>query len=89
MGTPVGEQLELFSDRVMREHTVRVPWEGLSPRALTRGFKWPILKTQGGKSCLTPRDTGQYDLWLPEEKAPRIYRGAPFLLPLEGRDNRG
>ncbi len=56
-----------------------LPWEGRSPRALTRGYKRFTLKTQVAKSTSDFVDPGQYDLWLPIKKAPWIYQGAPLL----------
>ncbi len=59
----------------------REPWGGRSPRALTRGAKRFILKAQAGKSTSDfVGDPRQCDLWLPVEKAPWEYQGAPLLL---------
>ncbi len=59
-----------------------LPWEGRSPRALTRGSKWAIFKQQGVKSMGDFVDPEQYDLWRRIKKAPRGYRGAPLLVPI-------
>ncbi len=58
-----------------------VPWEGRSPRALTRGALGLIFKPQGVKSVSDFVDPEQYDLF-PEakEKAPWKYQGAPLLV---------
>ncbi len=78
-------QLDLFESTVVGAG--RVPWEGRSPRALTRGRKRFIFEAQAWKSVGEAVDPEQYDLWLPIKKAPRIYRGAPLLLPLKEDDH--
>ncbi len=83
MLTRVGDQLELFTPKEMGE--VRVPWGGVSPRALTRGYKSFIFDREGRKSMSDFVDPEQCDLWIPTKKAPWVYQGAPSLLPLTGR----
>ncbi len=76
-----GEQLQLFEGE--DERLAALPWGGRSPRALTRVGLGLILKAQAKKSVSDfVRDPRQLDFWLAEEKAPRVYRGAPLLLPL-------
>ncbi len=79
-GTPRnGDQLEL---RLFPGE----PWDGRSPRALTRVGVGFILKPGGGESGDVFVDPEQYDLWPPDlrpgKKAPRIYLGAPLLQDL-------
>jgi len=73
-------QLELELEDVR----VRIPWEGVSPRALTKGASLLYLNREGPEDDRKRRSMGQYDFWLPNVKAPRFYRGAPLLLPLLG-----
>ncbi len=81
-----GEQLSLFTGRVMRELTVSVPWEGRSPRALTRVALSGIFKARAAKSMSEFVDVEQGDFWLPIKKRPRRSSpGAPSLLPLPKR----
>ena len=83
MGTHAGDQLEMALGLEVVVGEASQPWEGRSPRALTRGYKRFTLKAQAKKSVSDfVRDPSQYDLWLPIERAPRVYRGAPLLLPL-------
>jgi len=75
----VGEQYELALDDVR----VRVPWSGVSPRALTRvnnDVKFSVTR-QKNMSALVLR--GQYDLFVaPSKKGGPAKGGAPPLLPL-------
>ncbi len=64
----------------------REPWEGRSPRALTRGYGRFTLKAQAQKSMRDSADPDQYDLWLPAKEAPWVYQGAPLLLEPELED---
>ena len=84
-GVPrIGDQLELRLPGLV--DLSREPWEGRSPRGLTRVALSTIFKAQAEKSTGDfVRDENQYDLWLPVKKAPRKYRGAPLLLALDGR----
>ncbi len=77
----IGDQLEFFPEWVEGiEYAQAAPWGGRSPRELTAAYKRFILKAQAAKSVRDfVTDPGQYDLWLPAQKAPRIYRGAPLL----------
>ena len=85
MGPPVGDQFVFEGDEWLSlgvGHSL--PWGGRSPRALTRGYERFTLKAQAEKSASGFLDPEQCDLWLPKNKAPRIYRGAPLLVPLKG-----
>ena len=73
----VGDQLELFTPKECG--ILRIPWEGRSPRALTRSHEVFILKAQAKKSVSDFVGGDQCDLWLPGKKAPWIYQGAPLL----------
>ena len=80
-----GDQFELWESMFPRK--VEEPWRGQSPRVLTAGYKRFTLKAQAEKSVSDfVSDERQYDLWLPIERAPWVYQGAPFLL---GRDENG
>ncbi len=68
-------QLELGLDDVR----LRVPWSGISLRALTRGYKGFILKAQADKSVSDSVDSDQCDLWSSKKKVPWVYQGAPLL----------
>ncbi len=58
----------------------RVPWGGASPRVLTAAYERFILKPRAQKSVSDfVRSVDQFDLWLPMEKAPWKYQGAPLL----------
>jgi len=74
-------QLDLFEDVVI------LPWYGKSPRSLTRSRKALFLERER-KRTIAAFNVDQYDMFrrLPK-KAPRVYLGAPLLLPLdeEGR----
>ena len=79
---PNSEQLEL---RLYEEFAGGVePWGGRSPRVLTRCSERLFLRRKAEKSVSDLfLDERQYDLWLPNKKAPReSSRGAPSLLPL-------
>ncbi len=76
----IGEQLNLFDCTVGNLRGRLDPWEGRSPRELTTAYKRFTLKTQGEKKLSGPKDSEQYDLWLPIQKAPWKYQGAPLLL---------
>jgi len=77
-----GDQLELGLGEEFLVGAASLPWGGRSPRALTRGYERFNLKAQAKKSASDFVDPEQYDFWLPVKKAPRVYRGAPLLLPL-------
>ena len=60
-----------------------VPWDGRSPRVLTKGHLGLIFTALAPKARAISLDPRQLEFWPPEEKAPR--RGAPSaptLLPL-------
>jgi len=75
-------QLELFEGGTV---IVKVPWDGRSPRALTRVALGITLKAQAKKSASDFVDPEQYDLWLPLKERPPRYSGAAPLLPLPRR----
>ncbi len=79
-----GDQLELWSNEQLLVGGARLPWGGRSPRALTRGYK-SIKLNPSVKSVSGFVDPEQYDLWLPVQKAPWRYQGAPSLLDLPRR----
>ena len=87
MLSPVGDLFcfEGFED--VCEHASWLPWGGQSPRALTAGYERAILKAQAAKSTSDFVDPEQIDFWLPREKGPPVYRGAPLLLPFDGGHN--
>ena len=58
-----------------------LPWQGQSSRVLTRSRKALFLRREPQKDDCFFVDPDQFDLWLTAKKAPRIYRGAPLLLP--------
>jgi len=67
------------------EGAVQVPWQGRSPRGLTRVALGVILKAQAGKSMSDfVSDENQYDLWVSIKRLPWVYQGAPLLRDLEG-----
>ncbi len=73
---PDGEQLELWPGLFPR-----LPWEGRSPRALTRGSKVVILQAQAGRGherFIADREQCEMVLG---DRAPLLRRGAPLLLP--------
>jgi len=63
-----------------------LPWQGLSPRGLTRGHNVVILEPRGGKSTSAFSDPMQLEIWTPKKRARRTpVRRAPSaftLLPL-------
>ena len=72
---PDCEQLAL----ALHDERLKIPWEGRSPRELTAAYKTFILKAQAAKSTSDFVDPEQIDFWLPGEKAPWAYQGAPLL----------
>ncbi len=72
-------QLELALDDVR----LRIPWEGKSPRELTRVAldMGVILKAWPSKSVSGMVVDGQLEFWPSKEEAPP-YGGSPTLLPL-------
>ena len=81
--TPDGEQFELFTFE--EGGYIRVPWEGLSLRGLTRASKLIILKPQGEKKRERFGLFDQLEMWPTAKKGPPVYRGASTLLPLRRR----
>ena len=69
-------QLELPFGEWLRE-----PWDGRSPRVLTRGYKALFLRRKPQKDerfFVDPRQLELFDE--PVEKAPWKYQGAPLLV---------
>jgi len=61
------------------------PWDGRSPRVLTRGHLGIIFKARAAKSTGATDFCEQLELWpKPAEERPFIYEGAPLLQPLRG-----
>ncbi len=83
----IGEQLELSLDDVRLQRVV-VPWNGVSPRVLTRAYSRFILETQGGGHEVDPHqveifaDAGRVPI---RKKGRAAYLGASSLrrLPWE------
>jgi len=74
-------QLEL----ALNDVRVNVPWEGRSPRVLTRAAMSPIFKAQAAKARAVFTDPAQCEMWRHDQKGPLVvYQGAPLLLPLGG-----
>ena len=72
-----GEQLSLFEGGL---DTVRIPWDGRSPRALTQAAMNAIFKAQAEKSVSEFVDPNQCVLWPTGQSCPPVvYRGAPLL----------
>ena len=79
MSSLVSDQLSLELPGLL--DAARVPWGGRSPRGLTRVQLSPIFKAQAEKSVSDfVSDENQYDLWLPIQRAPWKYQGAPLLV---------
>ena len=74
----VGEQLELSLDDVR----LKLPWQGRCPRVLTRAYNALYSRREAKKSMGDLKDPAQGELFVSGEEAPRLYRGAPLLLPL-------
>jgi len=71
-------QLDLW-----QEELDALPWQGRSPRALTRGAQLLFFRREPQEDDRFFADADQVDMWPPGKKAPRFYRGAPLLLPLK------
>ena len=83
MRSHVGDQLVLgLNTEGGHGSPSRVPWEGRSPRDLTRVALGLILKPRGVKS-VSDLFSAQLDLFeVAHEDAPSLWEGAPTLLPL-------
>jgi len=79
----IGEQYELFPAIEVDQQDI--PWGGVSPRALTKGFKKFSLKAQAVKRMIAVFDPEQCDLFVVSKNVGPRYSGAPLLLPLRGR----
>ncbi len=64
---------------------VSVPWEGRSPRLLTKASKALFLRREPQKDDCFFVDPDQYDLFLAAIMGRPRYGGAPSLLPLPRR----
>jgi len=62
---------------------VRIPWGGQRPRDLTRVGLSLFLERERQKDERFFVDPDQAEFWPAGQKAPRIYRGAPLLLPMK------
>jgi len=72
-----GEQLEM----ALGDVRVKLPWNGRSPRDLTRVALSGIFKARAVKSVSEFVDADQGDLFeAPAEEGPREFPGAPLLL---------
>ena len=69
------DQLELALD----DKRLKIPWEGRSPRELTRVHTEGIFKASAAKSVSASADLEQGDLFLEATKELRRYDGAPLL----------
>ena len=67
-------QLDLFQDNLV------LPWNGRSPRSLTRGRKALFLQRERQKNERFFVDTDQVILWTATKRAPWKYQGAPLLM---------
>ena len=85
-GPRVGEQLSFFEGGL---YSLRDPWCGRSPRALTRVALGLILKPRAEKSVSDFVDPEQYDLWPSGQKDGPLYEGAVPLLPLPWEGKNG
>ena len=61
---------------------VEPPWEGASPRSLTKGAQLLFLRREPQKDDCDFLDPDQMDLVREAERGPPRYGGAPSLLPL-------
>jgi len=61
----------------------RLPWEGKSPRSLTRGAIALFLRREPQKDDRFFVDPNQYDLFRAAITGRRQYGGAPLLIPFE------
>ncbi len=81
----IATQLDLWQAEVMAS-----PWQGRSPRGLTRARKFLFLRREPQKDDRKFVDQNQLDLFPAAIKLlPRSYGGAPLLVPLKARDRQG
>ena len=80
----IAMQYDLFED------VERLPWQGRSPRFLTKAAKLLFLERERGEQERFFVDPNQYDCFRRRcrKKAPRVSRGAPLLVPLGMRRRR-
>ncbi len=81
--TSDGDQLDLFPEELRA--LSRVPWEGRSPRSLTRGAVDFIFKPSGKKSMSDLLSPAQLEFWRRIEVPRGELPGAPLLLGLPKR----
>ncbi len=60
-----------------------LPWRGVSPRGLTRGYLALFLRRKPQKDARFYLGPEQYKFRLVGEKAPWKYQGAPLLKKVE------
>ncbi len=78
-------QLELE----LRDGRIRIPWNGTSPRALTRVHLGLIFQARAAKSVSDFVNPDQLDLFENSNgEPPHLWGGSPSLLPLL-EDNHG
>ena len=73
----IAKQLNLFED------WVPLPWDGRSPRSLTRGAKALFLRRKPQKADRFFVDPDQLEVFGRRKKAPWGYQGAPLLKELD------
>ena len=64
----------------LNDRRVSVAWEGVNVRDLTRARNNVIFKAQAIKGRPAFIDPDQLDLWMPRQKTPWVYQGAPLLI---------
>ncbi len=85
MAKPTGVQLELSLGDVR----LKIPWEGRSPRDLTRSAM-ALYSSHGAEKSVSDFDRfGQLEIWPAGKKAGPQYLGAPLLLSLGGGNSDG
>ena len=67
------------------EWLARLPWNGRSPRALTRSAMALFLRRKPQKADRFFVDPEQYDMFPAAKTGPPQYGGAPLLVPLDRR----
>ena len=61
-----------------------LPWQGQSPRGLTRGAKVLYSRREPGKDDRFFADARQFDLFVDATRKGPVYAGAPLLVPFGG-----
>ena len=76
----IAPQLDLWEEELSA-----LPWRGVRPRVLTRGWRVLFLRREPQKDDCFFVDSDQSDMWATVKKGPPgSSRGAPLLLPLTG-----